>query len=106
MPLRVINNISSTIAQRALSVNNARLGKSVERISSGIRIKKSADDGAGFQISQNLGSDAAVAERVRAALGGRGHWRLQQPRQRADGAQVRVQIIDITSSDFSFSVAQ
>ena len=57
MPVRIFNNIPSLNAQRILGVNSDRLAKSVERISSGIRINRGADDAAGLAISEALRSD-------------------------------------------------
>ena len=57
MPIRIFNNTASTNAQRLLSINNDRLATSVERISSGIRINRGADDAAGLAISEGLRSD-------------------------------------------------
>ena len=57
MAIRIFNNIASTNAQRILGVNNTRLSQSIERISSGIRINKGADDAAGLAISEGLRSD-------------------------------------------------
>ena len=57
MPIRIFNNTASVNAQRLLSINNDRLAKSVERISSGIRINRGADDAAGLAISEGLRSD-------------------------------------------------
>ena len=57
MAIRIFNNIASTNAQRFLGANNDRLGQSVERISSGIRINRASDDAAGLAISEGLRSD-------------------------------------------------
>ncbi|MBT5027460.1 MAG: flagellin FliC [Nitrospinaceae bacterium] len=57
MALRIFNNIASINAQRILGTNNDRLAKSVERISSGLRINRGADDAAGLAISEALRSD-------------------------------------------------
>ena len=57
MPIRIFNNTASVNAQRLLSINNNRLATSVERISSGIRINRGADDAAGLAISEGLRSD-------------------------------------------------
>ena len=56
MAVRIFNNIPSLNAQRILGINNGRLAQSVERISSGIRINKGADDAAGLQISERMTS--------------------------------------------------
>jgi len=60
MPVRIFNNIPSLNAQRLLGTNNDRLAFSVERISSGLRINRAADDTAGLAISDALRSDIRV----------------------------------------------
>jgi len=68
MAVRIFNNIPSITAQRILGVNNDRLALSVERISSGIRINRAADDAAGLAISVGLRSDIrALRQAVRNA---------------------------------------
>ena len=57
MPVRINNNIPSLNAQRILGNNNERLTKSIERIASGVRINKAADDATGLAISESLRSD-------------------------------------------------
>ena len=57
MAIRIFNNTASTNAQRNLDINSSRLAKSIERISSGIRINRGADDAAGLAISEGLRSD-------------------------------------------------
>ncbi len=54
MGLRVNNNISSINAQRNLVNTTDRLGKSLQRLSSGLRITRAADDAAGLAISENF----------------------------------------------------
>ena len=71
MPVRIFNNIPSLNAQRLLGLNNDRLAVSVERISSGIRINRGADDAAGLAISEALRSDIrALRQAVRNANDG------------------------------------
>ena len=71
MPVRIFNNIPSLNAQRILGKNNDRLTKSVERISSGIRINRASDDAAGLSISEGLRSDIrALRQAVRNANDG------------------------------------
>ncbi len=66
MPGRIYNNIASMNAQRILGNNNDRLAQSVERIASGIRINRGADDAAGLAISESLRSDIrALRQAVR-----------------------------------------
>ena len=57
MALKIFNNPSSINAQRLLAQNGERLQKSVERISSGVRINKASDDAAGLAVSEALRSD-------------------------------------------------
>jgi len=71
MPIRIFNNIASLNAQRILGNNNDNLAKSVERIASGIRINRGADDAAGLAISEALRSDIrALRQAVRNANDG------------------------------------
>ena len=57
MALKIFNNPSSINAQRLLAANSERLAKSVERISSGVRINKASVDAAGLAVSESLRSD-------------------------------------------------
>lgn len=54
MALVINTNVASLNAQRNLGVNTSFLQKSLERLSSGYRINRAADDAAGLQISENL----------------------------------------------------
>jgi len=56
MALRINTNINSIMSQRHLGIQNATLSKSLERLSSGLRINKAADDAAGLAISETLTS--------------------------------------------------
>lgn len=60
MAVRLFNNLASINAQRILGTNTDSLNKSVERISSGIRINQASDDAAGLAISEALRSDIRV----------------------------------------------
>ena len=64
MAIRIFNNTASINAQRILGANNDRLAKSVERISSGIRINRAADDAAGLAISEGLRSDIRASRQA------------------------------------------
>ena len=59
MGLRIQNNIAALNAHRQLTISDAGLSKSLERLSSGYRINKAADDAAGLSISQGLRADIA-----------------------------------------------
>lgn len=54
MGLRVNTNISSINAQRNLTGTTDRLEKSLQRLSSGLRISRAADDAAGLAISESF----------------------------------------------------
>lgn len=71
MAVRIFNNIASNNAQRLLEINNDRLAQSVERIASGIRINRGADDAAGLAISEAIRSDIrALRQGIRNANDG------------------------------------
>jgi len=59
MGLRVANNIAAMNAHRWLQASDAGLSKSLERLSSGYRVNKAADDAAGLAISQGFRADIA-----------------------------------------------
>ncbi|NLW30083.1 MAG: flagellin [Fibrobacter sp.] len=52
--MRINKNISSMITNNTLFKTNRNLGKSIEKLSTGLRIKQSSDDAAGLSISENL----------------------------------------------------
>src|SRR5678815_3227821 len=54
MGLRVNNNIAALNAYRNLSVTQGQMSKSLEKLSSGYRINRAADDAAGLAISEGL----------------------------------------------------
>src|SRR5919108_3457448 len=56
MGLRINQNIAAMNAYRNLSVTDGQMAKSLEKLSSGFRINRAADDAAGLSISENLRS--------------------------------------------------
>jgi flagellin len=54
MALVINTNVASLNAQRNLSTTQLQLSKSMERLSSGLRINRAGDDAAGLAISQNM----------------------------------------------------
>jgi flagellin len=56
MGLRINQNIAAMNAYRNLSVNDGQMSKSLEKLSSGFRINRAADDAAGLSISEGLRS--------------------------------------------------
>ena len=57
---RINHNIPSILAQRVLGMQNNALNKSLERLSTGLRINRGADDPAGLIASENLRSEKAA----------------------------------------------
>src|SRR3954463_14898315 len=56
MGMSVNTNVAAMNAYRNLSVTNSQMSKSLERLSSGYRINRAADDAAGLAISEGLRS--------------------------------------------------
>lgn len=52
--MRINHNISSMTASNSLYRSNRDMGKSLEKLSTGLRINRSSDDAAGLAISENL----------------------------------------------------
>lgn len=59
MSLRVQNNIAAINAHQNLQTADAAMAKSLERLSSGFRINRAADDAAGLSISMGFRADIA-----------------------------------------------
>ena len=57
MGLRINTNISALNTQRNLYNNTVQFNKSMEKLSSGLRINRAGDDAAGLAISESLKSD-------------------------------------------------
>ena len=71
MPLVINNNISSVNSQRQIHRSQVGLNRSLERLSSGLRINKAGDDAAGLAISEKLrGNIRALNQAVRNANDG------------------------------------
>src|SRR3712207_1466787 len=56
MGMSVNNNIAAMNSYRNLSVTDTQMSKSLEKLSSGFRINRAADDAAGLAISEGLRS--------------------------------------------------
>jgi flagellin len=76
MSLRIQNNVEAFNAHRQLVGSAGNMAKSMERLSSGFRINRAADDAAGL----------AISEKLRAQVGG-----LQQAQRNAQDAVSLVQ---------------
>ncbi len=57
MGIRINTNVSSINTQRHLANSTRNFGKSMEKLSSGMRINRAGDDAAGLAISEGLKSD-------------------------------------------------
>jgi flagellin len=57
--MRINQNVMAFNAYRNLSVSSMQMGKSLEKLSSGLRINRAADDAAGLVISQDLRAQAS-----------------------------------------------
>src|SRR3979409_80565 len=76
MSLRIQNNVEAYNAHRNLAATGGRLSTAMERLSSGYRINRAADDAAGL----------AISERLRGQIGG-----LDQAQRNAQDAVSLVQ---------------
>lgn len=54
MGMIINTNVMAINAQRNLNVTGAKMGKALERLSSGLRINRAADDAAGLAISEKM----------------------------------------------------
>ena len=52
--MRINNNMMAINAHRQLGVNNTGIQKSIEKLSSGLRINRAGDDAAGLAISEKM----------------------------------------------------
>ena len=59
MPLRLNNNIVAINSRRHLNTNTKNLATRLERLSSGLRVNRAADDAAGLSIREGMRSEIA-----------------------------------------------
>ena len=52
--MRIQNNITAINSHRQYNINNGNIGKNVEKLSSGYRVNRAADDAAGLAISEKM----------------------------------------------------
>ncbi len=64
MGIRINTNMGSLSTQRHLARATARVSKSMERLSSGLRITRASDDAAGLAISEGLKADIRALDVV------------------------------------------
>jgi flagellin len=64
MGLRINTNVGSLNAQRHLQNSTIQFGKSMEKLSSGLRINRAGDDAAGLAISESLKSEIRALDQA------------------------------------------
>ena len=85
MSITVLNNISSIIAENAVSNTQTSLQNTLQQLSTGLKINSGADDPAGLSIAEGLGANiAALTQSNQNATNGIGLL------QTADGALSQV----------------
>ena len=66
--LRVNNNISAINAQRSIGRHNTGMQRQLERLSSGLRVNRAADDASGLVVSEGMrGELSGLRQNVRNA---------------------------------------
>jgi flagellin len=63
--MRIYNNVSSVQAQNSIGNNNVTLQKSLEKLSTGMRINRASDDAAGLSVSEGLRSQIRGSDMAR-----------------------------------------
>ena len=79
MGLRIQNNVEAFNAHRKLSGTASKAAKAMEKLSSGYRINRAADDAAGL----------AISEKMRGQIGGLGSGSAQRAGRHLAGADRR-----------------
>ncbi len=71
MPLRINNNIAALNARRNMNANFWDQGLRLERLSSGLRVNRAADDAAGLSVREGMRSrvERTAAERAECGAG-------------------------------------
>jgi flagellin len=60
MSIQILNNISSIVAQNAVSNTQSKLQNTLQQLSTGLKINSGADDAAGLSIANGLGANIAA----------------------------------------------
>ena len=71
--MRINTNISAMNAHRQLTINTEMGAKSMEKLSSGLRINRAGDDAAGLAISENERPNQGLNQASRNAQDGISH---------------------------------
>ena len=62
MAISIFTNQTSLTAQRILNINIDHLSRSIERVSSGLRINRASDDPGGLALAESLRSDIRILQ--------------------------------------------
>ena len=102
MALRINHNIAALDAQRNLSMTTNKMSSTMEKLSSGFRINKAADDPAGLVISEQF--RAQIAGLNRAISNSEGSINMSQT---AEGALTEINnlLIGIGLAEFQWPEA-
>jgi flagellin len=63
--MRIYNNVDSITTQNSLMTSNRAMSKSLEKLSTGLRINRAADDAAGLSVSEGLRSQIRGSDMAR-----------------------------------------
>ncbi|MCB9496311.1 MAG: flagellin [Fibrobacteria bacterium] len=63
--MRIYNNVDSINTQNSLMTSNRLMSKSLEKLSTGLRINRAADDAAGLSVSEGLRSQIRGSDMAR-----------------------------------------
>ncbi len=63
--MRIYNNVDSITTQNSLMTSNRLMSKSLEKLSTGLRINRAADDAAGLSVSEGLRSQIRGSDMAR-----------------------------------------
>ncbi len=63
--MRIYNNVNAIVTQNSLMQTNTAMSKSLEKLSTGLRINRAADDAAGLSVSEGLRAQIRGSEQSR-----------------------------------------
>lgn len=108
MPITIGSNISSLRTQRSLTDSSAELARAFERLASGQRINRAADDAAGLSIADALRADTRVfAQAYRNLNDGISVLGIADGAvEQLTGITIRIRELATQSANGSFSAAQ
>jgi flagellin len=63
--MRIYNNVNAISTQNTLALTNSAMSKSLEKLSTGLRINRASDDAAGLSVSEGLRSQIRGSDMAR-----------------------------------------